>query len=244
MDEHVQPLLEDDNPSWVTLPNKENNNESKQKSPEALSSSNSSVGSSPWDQAAARLKETKPDFSNSWANDPTFSGNGNGEEEQDNEDDLPRIVFLMRLGNMGAASSLIFGSVGSITKIFSLSKMVLGGYGIIFGTLVCCLEINLSFLRHPIASNFGFLYNPFLRLLFYILMGMVSWSFDTLLGMIASVALGALAVVNTWVLCRYPGYRKVLKELGEEEEKKMKREGMKQLWKNGGAFKSLPWWEV
>mmetsp|Transcript_10688 Transcript_10688/g.22663 ORF Transcript_10688/g.22663 Transcript_10688/m.22663 type:complete len:243 (-) Transcript_10688:177-905(-) len=242
MDEHVQPLLEDDNPSWVTLPNDENNNGGSKQKTKALSS-NSSVGSSPWDQAAARLKETKPDISNSWANDPT-SNSGNNGEEQDNEDDLPRIVLLMRLGNMGAASLLIFGSVGSITKIFSLSKMVLGGYGIIFGTLVCCLEINLSFLRHPIASNFGFLYNPFLRLLFYILMGMVSWSFDTVLGMIASVALGALAVVNTWVLCRYPGYRKVLNELGEEEEKKMKREGMKQLWMNGDAFKSLPWWEV
>mmetsp|Transcript_20460 Transcript_20460/g.43890 ORF Transcript_20460/g.43890 Transcript_20460/m.43890 type:complete len:123 (-) Transcript_20460:228-596(-) len=122
--------------------------------------------------------------------------------------------------------------------------MVLGGYGICFGTLVCCLEVNLSFLRRPIASNFGFLYNPFLRLMFYALCAMVAWSFETLLGVIAAGALGLLALVNTYVLCRYPGYRAALKEISDEEEKMMKREGRKQIWKNGAAFASLPWWEV
>ena len=127
-----------------------------------------------------------------------------------------------------------------MTNVFSLSKMVLGGYGVCFGTLVCCLEVNFSFLRHPIASNFGFLYNPFLRLMFYVLMGMVSWSFGTLLGMIASIALGLLSIVNTYVLCRYPGYRKVLKEISDEEEKKLKREGRKAMWRHA----VVPWWEV
>lgn len=131
--------------------------------------------------------------------------------------------------------------VGSLTNIFSLSKMVLGGYGVCFGTLVCCLEVNFSFLRHPIASNFGFLYSPFLRLMFYILMGMVAWSFETLLGMIASAALGLLALVNTYVICRYPGYRAALKEIADEDEKKFRREGRKQMWRHAT---SLPWWEV
>lgn len=119
--------------------------------------------------------------------------------------------------------------------------MVLGGYGVCFGTLICCLEVNFSFTRVPIASNFGFLYNPFLRLMFYILMCMVSWSFGTLLGMIASIALGLLSLVNTYIICRYPGYRKVLKEVSDEEEKKFKREGRKAMWKHATT---LPWWEV
>merc|ERR1711865_466518 len=112
-----------------------------------------------------------------------------------------------------------------------------------------------------IASNFGFLYNPSLRLLFYVLMGMaklfgplyvlrqfrtrmqltglahcvyagmVAWSFETLIGMIASVALGLLALVNTYVLCRYPGYRAVLKDVSDEQEKTMRREGFKRGWR-------------
>eukprot|EP01083_Nonionella_stella_P010487 29844_1 len=142
---------------------------------------------------------------------------------------------------MAAAALLIFGSVGNLTKIFSLTHMVLGGYGVCFGTLVCCLEVNFSWFRHPIASNFGFLYNPFLRLMFYVLMGMVAWTFESIVGYIASGALGLLALVNTFVLCRYPGYRRALKEVSDEQEKTMKREGMKQVWKHGS---SLPWLEV
>ena len=72
-------------------------------------------------------------------------------------------------------------------------------------------------------------------------MGMVAWSFETVLGIIASGALGLLAVGNTYVLCRYPGYRKALEEISGEEEKVMRREGRKQAWKHATL---LPWWEV
>lgn len=228
-EDHVQPLLggDDDQPSWVTLAKEE----------EAANNKKQKTNNSPWDQAASRLNASRPNSINN--NSDTWQ-NGGGSREKD-DDELPKIVLFMRLGNLAAAALLIFGSVGSLTNIFSLSKMVLGGYGVCFGTLVCCLEVNLSFLRHPIASNFGFLYNPFLRLMFYVLMGMVAWSFGTLLGMISSISLGVLSLVNTYILCRYPGYRKALKEISDEEEKKMKREGRKQLWKHAV---SSPWWEV
>ena len=129
----------------------------------------------------------------------------------------------------------------SLMNILSVPKMILGGYGICFGLLICCLELNLSFLRIPIASNFGFLYSPTLRLGFYFLMAMVAWSFETLLGMIAAGVLGVLSLMNTYVLCRYPGYRKVLMEVADEDEKRLRREGMRHMWKNRT---SLPWWEV
>jgi hypothetical protein len=119
--------------------------------------------------------------------------------------------------------------------------MVLGGYGVCFGLLICSLESNLSFLRKPIASNFGFLFSPFLRLMFYVLMGMVAWSFGTVLGAISAVSLCLLTLVNTYVLCRYPGYGRALREISDEEERWMRREGARQVWNNGA---SLPWWEV
>ena len=131
--------------------------------------------------------------------------------------------------------------VGNLANLFSLPKMVLGGYGVCFGLLICSLESNLSFLRKPIASNFGFLYSPFLRLMFYVLMGMVAWSFGTVLGAISAVSLCLLTLVNTYVLCRYPGYGRALREISDEEERWMRREGARQVWNNGA---SLPWWEV
>ena len=70
---------------------------------------------------------------------------------------------------------------------------------------------------------------------------MVAWSFDSIVGTVASVALGILSVMNTYVLCRYPGYRAALKEISDEEEKVLKREGRKQAWKH---VVTVPWWEV
>jgi len=119
--------------------------------------------------------------------------------------------------------------IGNLTNVLALSKMVLAGYGVCFGGLICCLEMNFSFLRQPIANNCGFLYSPMLRLMFYVLMGMVAWSFGTLLGLVASIALAVLSLFNTYVICRYPGYRAALKELADEEEKRMKKEMNKQI---------------
>ena len=65
--EHIdQPLLNDDQPSWVTM---EENDESTNQRP---------VSSS---------------------------------QEDKGGDELPKIILFMRLGNMGAAAILIFGSV-------------------------------------------------------------------------------------------------------------------------------------
>jgi hypothetical protein len=119
--------------------------------------------------------------------------------------------------------------------------MVLAGYGIFFGLLVCSLESNLSFLRKPIASNFGFLYNPILRLMFSLLMGMVAWSFDTLLGYLSAGALSSTAGWTTYVLCTHPDYGRVLREISDEEERMLKEEGVRQLSNHGN---DAPWWEV
>jgi len=153
---------------------------------------------------------------------------------------LPKLVLIMRLGNILSAGLLIAGSVGNLWKIFNLSKMVLSGYGICFGILICCLELNLSFLRVRIASSFGFLYNPLLRLLFSVILATIAWSYETLLGTIACGALLILALFNTYVICRYPQYRAALKELSDEDEKVIKREARKHAWRYAAA----PLWEV
>lgn len=136
------------------------------------------------------------------------------------------------------------GNVLFSLGMLSLSHFVLAAYGIVFGTLACCNEIDLPFLRTPIASNFGFLYSPIFKFLFYVLMGTVSWSFGTLLGTIASAALGVLAVGNACVLCRYPGYRRAMRELSDGEsrevEQRARREAKKQAWKSA---MSGSWWK-
>jgi hypothetical protein len=183
----------------------------------------SDVNDSLWDRVTARQRN-----------------NSASRRRAGDDGDLPKLVLIMRLGNIAAAGLLICASVGNLLKIFNITRMVLAGYGVCFGILLCCLELNLSFLRLRIASSFGFLYNPLLRLMFSLLLGSIAWSFQSILGTVACGALLILALFNTYVICRYPQYRAAMKELSDEDEKVIKREARKHAFRYAAA----PWWEV
>jgi COPI associated protein len=115
----------------------------------------------------------------------------------------------------------------SCTKIFnmigikSVSTIVLGVYAVCGGLLICCLETQLKFVRVVIAVNFGFLFNSGWRFLFYLLLGSVAWSYDDLLGQIVALGFVGVAFFNTYVLCRYPSYRKMREKIAEEEDRRI-----------------------
>jgi len=113
-DQHIEPLLGDDTqPSWVTQQDDENNTTS------------TSTNNSPWDQAAANLTaNNNNNNSDTWI-DPS---------QDKKEDDLPKIVLMMRLGNLGAAGLLIFGSVSVV--FHNVLQLVL--YNIISSLQLMC----------------------------------------------------------------------------------------------------------
>jgi type VI protein secretion system component VasK len=103
----------------------------------------------------------------------------------------------------------------------SLSNWILSIYATCGGLLICCLETQLKFLRVMIAVNFGFLFNSVWRFLFYLLLASVTWAYGSIFGRIISIALGVVAVINTYILCRYPSYRKIREKIAEEEDKRI-----------------------
>jgi hypothetical protein len=137
------------------------------------------------------------------------------------EADLPGVILMMRLANMAAAGVLIAVSIWLMTTIPSISAFVLAFYATCGGILICCLETQLKFLRVVIAVNFGFLFHSVWRFFFYFLLASVAWSYDHLFGKIAAGGMGAAAVFNTYVLCRYPSYRKMRDKIAEEEDKRI-----------------------
>ena len=103
-DEHVRPLLEDDDqPSWVTL--------------QGPDDSRSTAGStqSAWDRLAAAAKKTNRSAKN---------GGGNNRQAKSSDDELPRIVLFMRLGNLAAAGLVIFGSVSYRITVLAIAFSV------------------------------------------------------------------------------------------------------------------------
>mmetsp|Transcript_37479 Transcript_37479/g.37827 ORF Transcript_37479/g.37827 Transcript_37479/m.37827 type:complete len:119 (-) Transcript_37479:551-907(-) len=103
----------------------------------------------------------------------------------------------------------------------SLSNWILSIYAICGGLLICCLETQLKFIRTSIAINFGFLFSPNIRFLYYILLCMISWGFENIAGRAVALALGFIAVFNTYILCRYPGYREVREQIAKEEDRRI-----------------------
>ena len=108
-----------------------------------------------------------------------------------------------------------------MVSIPKISGFVLAIYACLGGTLICCLETQLKFLRVMIAVNFGFLFDSIWRFLFYLLLGSVAFTFDGLFGMVVGGLFVGVAFFNTYVLCRYPSYRRIREEIAREEDKRI-----------------------
>eukprot|EP00536_Pseudo-nitzschia_multiseries_P000945 jgi/Psemu1/250077/estExt_Genewise1Plus.C_120011 len=173
--------------------------------------------------------------------DSTTEGAATTSTVATDEKDLPSVILMMRLLNLGAATALIAVSILHIISIPALSGTVLAVYTICGGLLICCLETQLKFLRVMIAVNFGFLFNSMWRFLFYLILGSVCWAFGGIMGITMSCVMGGVALFNTYVLCRYPGYRKIREQIAEEEDKRIeariskevKTQAIKQMTKSG-----------
>ena len=113
--------------------------------------------------------------------------------------------------------------------INSPSALILAIYACCGGLLICCLETQLKFLRVMIAVNFGFLFNSVWRFFFYMVIASVSWSFKSLQGYIVAGVWVGTALFNTYVLCRYPSYRKMREKIAEEEDKRIEARVSKEV---------------
>ena len=157
---------------------------------------------------------------------------------------LRGIILFTRLLNLGVSLAVIVHSV-LVFISFSLSPKhwVLGAYATCGGCLICCLETQLKFFRTAIAMNFGFLFNPLLRFVYYILLATVCLSFDDIFGKMLAAALAGIAIYNTYVLIKYPAYRKMRDELANEEDTRIQKRMREQVRKE--ATKQMfqkKWW--
>mmetsp|Transcript_10969 Transcript_10969/g.16471 ORF Transcript_10969/g.16471 Transcript_10969/m.16471 type:complete len:224 (-) Transcript_10969:184-855(-) len=146
--------------------------------------------------------------------------NSAAEASPEEQQEVAKMVLLMRVLNMAISVLLITVSIMNY-DIKELSLLVLAIYSTCGGLLVCLLETQLKFIRVAIAMNFGFLFNAGWRFVFYFLMASIAWQFGSLFDKIVAIGLGAIALFNTYVLCRYPSYRAIRDKIAEEEDKRI-----------------------
>lgn len=76
-------------------------------------------------------------------------------------------------------------------------------------------------------------------MIFYMLMASVCWSYQTIFGKATAIILGVVAVFNTYVLCMYPGYRKLREDIAAEEDARIQAQINSQVRKQ--AISSMGW---
>lgn len=147
----------------------------------------------------------------------------------DDETDLSKMILFMRVANLIAAGLLIACSIVELVSIPGVGVWILSIYAIGGGTLICCLETQLKFVRTAIAMNFGFLFHSIYRFIFYLLMASVVWFYQGILGYITAGVLAGVAVLNTYILCRYPTYRRMREKIAEEEDRRIEAKIRKEV---------------
>ncbi|KAL3768312.1 hypothetical protein ACHAWU_006694 [Discostella pseudostelligera] len=158
---------------------------------------------------------------------------------QAEEPDLTKTILFMRLINMVAAVLLVTVSILQLIGLPAISVWVTAIYASCGGLLVCCLETQLKFIRTIIAMNFGFLFHSIYRFLFYLLLASVSWSYGSVLGKISGGIFGAVGIFNTYILCRYPTYRKMREDIAAEEDNRIRAKINQQVRKQ--AISNMGW---
>mmetsp|Transcript_18708 Transcript_18708/g.22933 ORF Transcript_18708/g.22933 Transcript_18708/m.22933 type:complete len:227 (+) Transcript_18708:123-803(+) len=134
---------------------------------------------------------------------------------------LRNVILIMRLINLGVSIAVVAFSVLMTINIPSSQYWVLAFYSACGGCLICCLETQLRFIRVIIAMNFGFLFNPTFRFAYYILLATICYSFENLFGKILAGCLVGVACYNTYILIKYPAYRKMRDTIAKEEDERI-----------------------
>lgn len=67
------------------------------------------------------------------------------------------------------------------------------------------------------------------------MLGSVAWSYDNIPGKIVAISFVAVAIFNTYVLCRYPAYRKMREKIAEEEDKRIEARISKEVKKQAAT---------
>ncbi len=117
---------------------------------------------------------------------------------------IPRLVFMTRCLNLALCVLMGLVAVLELLKSPTAAAGILSVYLLMFSCLLCCFEVHLKLVSEKIAKNFGFLFNPIGRIFFLIFIGIICFSFKSIIGYIGGGCMCANALFNGYVLFRYP----------------------------------------
>ncbi|CAM9366875.1 unnamed protein product, partial [Phaeothamnion confervicola] len=115
---------------------------------------------------------------------------------------VPQLIMFMRLANIGLCGLLATTAILELLLTPSLQQGVLACYLFAFACVLCCFETHLKVVAKTIAANFGFLYNAKGRAAFMLFVGILCFSFGSVLGYISGVAMLVNGAFNFYVIVK------------------------------------------
>ena len=119
---------------------------------------------------------------------------------------------LKRWNKIVRVAMLILATLMMITAYYnfatasnSVSSNFLALYILFFSVLICCYEIAWKTVSAAIAQNFGFMYRPIGRTIFYILVAIILFQLSTI-GQIIFAFLIVLIIFQAILSCRHPQF--------------------------------------
>ncbi len=117
---------------------------------------------------------------------------------------VPRLIFMTRCLNLALCVLMGIVAILELLTTPSASAGILSVYLLMFSCLLCCFEVHLKMVSVKIAKNFGFLFSPIGRIIFLIFIGVICFSFKSIIGYIGGGCMCVNALFNGYVLYRYP----------------------------------------
>ncbi|OQR80792.1 hypothetical protein ACHHYP_17172 [Achlya hypogyna] len=126
-----------------------------------------------------------------------------------NKMELPKVLRLMRLGNVGCSVLQVIAGLTGLTSFITLNitGSLVSIYVIMFGLLFLLFECRLSSMEGRIRSNFGFLYSYKGRAGFIFFIGFLDFGMSTTLGTLAGVFMCINALLNLFVMFKHPEFK-------------------------------------
>jgi len=121
---------------------------------------------------------------------------------------VPTLVWTLRIVNiLNACLLCVAGVLVFVFDTLDVLLVLSSLYIIAFSLLLLCFEIlQIRMFQLMIFRNFGFMFSPAGRILFFLFIGTLAFGIGTL-GIVAGCVTAANVIFNTYVLCKNPYYK-------------------------------------
>lgn len=173
---------------------------------------------------AAISKGDEEDEENTWSKDPKNNSNTESSEKANGQpsnelgvsqkelDDIKKWANLLKYAMILISLLMTFTAFYNFVGGSTVASAFVALYILFFSVLVCCFECALKSFSIFIVQNFGFMYNPFARMIFILFVAFLNFELS-IVGKVVFALLLLEACVQIYVYVKHPKFVSYMQKL-------------------------------